>query len=154
CQPRHRGREPPGRRARGFAGRAGGREVRDAPRAWRRCRRADRRRRASRRRPDRRREPGHDGCAPRPRQRAEQGVAPQPVQPADPRHDEEVTTQRGRVRTEPSAKRVRAFVDGVAIADTTHPVLVWEKPQYPAFYFPVTDVRTDLLVPTGTITHS
>ena len=65
-----------------------------------------------------------------------------------------MTTQRGRVRTEPSAKRVRAVVDGVAVADTTHPVLVWEKPQCPAFYFPVADVRTDLLVPTGTVTHS
>jgi uncharacterized protein (DUF427 family) len=65
-----------------------------------------------------------------------------------------VTTPRGRVRTEPSAKRVRAFVDEVAIADTTHPVLVWEKPQYPAFYFPIADVRTELLVPTSTVTHS
>jgi uncharacterized protein (DUF427 family) len=31
---------------------------------------------------------------------------------------------------------------------------VWEFPYYPAYYLPVADVRTDLLEPTGTVTHS
>ncbi len=61
---------------------------------------------------------------------------------------------RGRVKVEPSAKRVRAYVHGVAIADTTHALLVWEVPYYPAYYVPVADVRMDLLVPTDTVTHS
>jgi uncharacterized protein (DUF427 family) len=65
-----------------------------------------------------------------------------------------VTTERGRVRIESSQKRVRAFVDGVVIADSTHPVLVFEGPNYPQYYFPLEDVRTDLLVPTDTVTHS
>ncbi len=61
---------------------------------------------------------------------------------------------RGRVRVEPAAKRVRVFVAGVAIADTVHPLYVWETPFYPAYYLPVADVRTDLLEPTPTVTHS
>jgi uncharacterized protein (DUF427 family) len=63
-------------------------------------------------------------------------------------------THRGRVKVEPSAKRVRPYVNGVAIADTTHALLVWEVPYYPAYYIPVADVRTDLLVPSDTVTHS
>ena len=64
------------------------------------------------------------------------------------------TTQRGRIRLEPSAKRVRVYFGGQVIADTTRPMLVWEIPPYPAYYFPVEDVQTDLLVPTGNSTHS
>ena len=54
--------------------------------------------------------------------------------------------ERQRVRMERSAKRVRTYVGGVAIADSTAPWLVWEKPFYPTYYFPDEDVRTDLLV--------
>ncbi len=61
---------------------------------------------------------------------------------------------RGRVKVEQSAKRVRAYVHGVPIVDTTHALLVWEVPYYPAYYVPVADVRMDLLVPTDTVTHS
>jgi uncharacterized protein (DUF427 family) len=61
---------------------------------------------------------------------------------------------RGRVKVEPSAKRVRPYVHGVPIADTTHALLVWEVPYFPAYYLPVADVRMDLLVPTDTVTHS
>jgi hypothetical protein len=38
------------------------------------------------------------------------------------------TTARGRVRVEPSQKRVRAYFAGDLVADTTHPLLVWEIP--------------------------
>jgi uncharacterized protein (DUF427 family) len=62
--------------------------------------------------------------------------------------------QRGGVRVERSAKRVRAYLNGVAVADTTRPLLVWEKPYYPAYYLPVADVRTDLFVASDTVTHS
>jgi uncharacterized protein (DUF427 family) len=64
------------------------------------------------------------------------------------------TTQRGRVRVEHGAKRVRAYVGGELVADTTEPLLVWEKPQYPAYYFPVADVRTELLSPDGGVARS
>ncbi len=63
------------------------------------------------------------------------------------------TEQRGRVRAEPGAKRVRAFLGGELVADTTRPLLVWEVPYYPVYYLPVTDVVAQL-VPTGAIDHS
>jgi uncharacterized protein (DUF427 family) len=64
------------------------------------------------------------------------------------------TTQRGRVRVEHGAKRIRAYLGGELVADTSEPLLVWEKPQYPAYYFPVTDVRTELLEADGGVIHS
>jgi uncharacterized protein (DUF427 family) len=60
----------------------------------------------------------------------------------------------GRVRVERGAKRVRAYLGGEVVADTIRPRLVWEVPSYPAYYFPLADVRTDLLVPSDTVTHS
>jgi uncharacterized protein (DUF427 family) len=65
-----------------------------------------------------------------------------------------MTTSRGRVRVEPGRKRVRTYLGGELVADTTHPVLVWEGPYYPTYYLPAADVRTELLVPDGTVTHS
>ena len=60
---------------------------------------------------------------------------------------------RGRVRVEPSAKRVRAYLAGHLVADTARPALVWEIPYYPMYYIPVADVRAELL-PTGKTEHS
>jgi uncharacterized protein (DUF427 family) len=60
---------------------------------------------------------------------------------------------RGRVRVEPGAKRVRTYLAGRLVADTLHPVLVWEIPYYPAYYLPLADVRAEL-VPTGKTEHS
>lgn len=40
------------------------------------------------------------------------------------------------------------------MADTTRPMLVWEIPYYPAYYFLVEDVRTDLLEADGGVAHS
>jgi len=59
----------------------------------------------------------------------------------------------GTVRTEPGAKRVRAYLGGQLVADTRHPLLVWEIPYYPAYYLPLADVLADL-VPTGATEHS
>ena len=65
------------------------------------------------------------------------------------------TTQtRGRVRVEQGAKRIRAYLGGELVADTTRPLLVWEKPYYPTYYVPADDVRTDLLTPDGGVSHS
>lgn len=61
---------------------------------------------------------------------------------------------RGRVRVEHGAKRVRAYLGGELVADTTRPLLVWEKPYYPTYYFPSSDVRTDLLEADGGVAHS
>ncbi|MEP7019384.1 MAG: DUF427 domain-containing protein [Pseudonocardiales bacterium] len=56
---------------------------------------------------------------------------------------------RGRVKVEHSAKRVRGYLDGKTVVDSAAPVLVWEKPYYPTYYFPATDVSAEL-VPDGT----
>jgi len=52
--------------------------------------------------------------------------------------------KRGRIKVEPSRKRVRAFLAGRAVVDTIAPVLVWEKPYYPTYYLPLGDVRAKL----------
>ena len=63
------------------------------------------------------------------------------------------TRVRGRVRVEEGAKRIRAYLGGELVADTTRPLLVWEKPQYPTYYIPLDDVRAELS-PDGGVTHS
>jgi uncharacterized protein (DUF427 family) len=45
----------------------------------------------------------------------------------------------------PSARRVRAMVDGRVVVDTTRAVYVWEHPAYPQYYLPVEDVDPDLV---------
>ena len=60
---------------------------------------------------------------------------------------------RGRVRTEPGHKRVRAYLEGEPVVDTRSALLVWEVPYYPAYYVPLADVRAEL-VPTGETSHS
>jgi uncharacterized protein (DUF427 family) len=55
---------------------------------------------------------------------------------------------RGRVRVEKSAKRVRGYLGGELVFDTTDARLVWENPHYPAYYLPSSDVRMELLAPT------
>jgi uncharacterized protein (DUF427 family) len=62
--------------------------------------------------------------------------------------------QRGRVRTEPSQKRVRVMLGGEVIADTKDALYVWEIPMFPQYYFPVPDVKSGALEPTETITRS
>lgn len=61
---------------------------------------------------------------------------------------------RGRVRVEPSDRRVRVMLGGEMVADTVRPLLVWEVPYYPTYYFPGEDVRTDLLVESGEVRDS
>jgi uncharacterized protein (DUF427 family) len=63
------------------------------------------------------------------------------------------TVPRGRVRVEQGAKRVRAYLGGEVVADTTRPLLVWEVPYYPTYYLPTADVAAEL-VPTGEVDHS
>lgn len=66
----------------------------------------------------------------------------------------ETTKPHGRIRIETGAKRVRAYVGGEVVADTARPVLVWEVPYYPTYYFPLADVRAELLDGDGGVAHS
>ncbi|MGP3960380.1 DUF427 domain-containing protein [Nonomuraea sp. 3N208] len=61
---------------------------------------------------------------------------------------------RGRVRVERTAKRVRTYLGGRVVADTTSALLVWEVPYYPTYYFPLADVDEAALKATGTTKHS
>lgn len=63
-------------------------------------------------------------------------------------------TNRGRVRVERSAKRVRTYLGGRVVADTTRALLVWEVPYYPTYYFPLEDVEESALKRTDTTKHS
>jgi uncharacterized protein (DUF427 family) len=63
------------------------------------------------------------------------------------------TDQRGRVRIERSAKRLRGYLGDELVFDTTAPLLVWERPYYPTYYVPAVDVVAELL-DTGEVHHS
>lgn len=63
-------------------------------------------------------------------------------------------TNRGRVHVEHTAKRVRTYLGGRVVADTTSALLVWEVPYYPTYYFPLQDVDASALKATGATRHS
>jgi uncharacterized protein (DUF427 family) len=48
---------------------------------------------------------------------------------------------------EESPRRVRAFLAGIPVADSTRMMLLHESAHVPVYYFPLDDVRTDLLEP-------
>lgn len=52
-------------------------------------------------------------------------------------------------RLEPTPKRVRCFLGGTAVADSTHAMLCFETNRLPVYYFPLDDVRDGALVPSG-----
>jgi len=57
-----------------------------------------------------------------------------------------VTGPQGHeVRVERSAKRVRAYLAGELVVDTTSPWLVWERPYFPTYYLSVADLRAELV---------
>ena len=64
--------------------------------------------------------------------------------PRDPYH---------RVDILASSRHVRVEVDGVTVADSTQPVILFETGLPARYYLPLTDVRTELLTPTATVTH-
>ena len=64
------------------------------------------------------------------------------------------TRARGRVRIERGGKRVRAYLGGELVGDTTEPLLVWEGRSYPTYYFPVSDVREATLGAVDGSAHS
>jgi uncharacterized protein (DUF427 family) len=52
-----------------------------------------------------------------------------------------------------SSRRVRVEVDGVTVADTAQPRILFETGLPPRYYVPLGDVRMDLLRPSPTVTH-
>jgi len=50
---------------------------------------------------------------------------------------------------EPVPRRIRAYLGGEKVLDTTRAWYVWEWPHYPQYYVPLADVRRDLLVSEG-----
>jgi uncharacterized protein (DUF427 family) len=50
---------------------------------------------------------------------------------------------------EPVPRRIRAFVAGEKVLDTTRALYVWEWPFYPQYYIPLADVNRDFLAPEG-----
>jgi uncharacterized protein (DUF427 family) len=52
--------------------------------------------------------------------------------------------RRGRVRAERGQKRVRGYLGGELVFDTSMPLLVWEVPYYPAYYVPQADVVAEV----------
>ncbi len=57
------------------------------------------------------------------------------------------------IRMEPSPRRVRVQFGNEWIADSTEMMLLYEVNHLPVYYFPVKDVRLDLLHPTEHSTH-
>jgi len=64
--------------------------------------------------------------------------------PRDPYH---------RVDILASSRHVRVEVDGVTVADSARPVILFETGLPPRYYLPLSDLRTDLLTPSVTQTH-
>jgi uncharacterized protein (DUF427 family) len=64
--------------------------------------------------------------------------------PRDPYH---------RVDILASSRHVRVDVDGVTVADSARPVILFETGLPSRFYLPLPDVRTDMLTPSDTRTH-
>ena len=58
-----------------------------------------------------------------------------------------------RIALEPSPRRVRAVFNGETVADSTRVKLMRESRHTPVYYFPLDDVRMDLMSRTGHATH-
>ncbi len=57
------------------------------------------------------------------------------------------------VLNEVSPKRIRVMFNGEAVADSTQALLMMEAWHRPAYYFPQSDVRMDLMRRTDESTH-
>jgi uncharacterized protein (DUF427 family) len=62
--------------------------------------------------------------------------------------------EQSRPRIEPNLRRIRAFLGGRAVADSSRTVYLFEPGRLPVYYFPREDVRFDLLDPASHHTHS
>jgi uncharacterized protein (DUF427 family) len=64
--------------------------------------------------------------------------------PRDPYH---------RVDVLHSSRHVRVEIDGVTVADSVRPTILFETGLPPRYYLPLPDTRTDLMAPTATVSH-
>jgi uncharacterized protein (DUF427 family) len=60
---------------------------------------------------------------------------------------------RSRVDILDSSQNVRIELDGVTVADSHSPRILYETGLPPRYYLPPTDVRLDLLEPAGSVTY-
>jgi uncharacterized protein (DUF427 family) len=60
------------------------------------------------------------------------------------------TVDRATVVVEPTERRVRAFLGGQPIADSRRVLVAFEPRRLPVYYFPMADVRVELLQPAAT----
>lgn len=60
----------------------------------------------------------------------------------------------GAIRFEQSPRRVRAFFNRVAVADSRRVMIMLEPRHLPVYYLPIEDIRMDLLVPSDHETQS
>jgi len=65
----------------------------------------------------------------------------------------EVPRSRGVIYFEDSPRRIRARFGGETIVDSRHAKLLHEQNHLPIYYFPMDEVRMDLLEPTSHATH-
>jgi uncharacterized protein (DUF427 family) len=79
---------------------------------------------------------------------------PRPEEPEPSTNGSASPGRRGQVRVEQGAKRVRAYLGGAVVVDSIAPLLVWEAPYYPTYYFPESDVRADLVADGDADLHS
>jgi uncharacterized protein (DUF427 family) len=52
-----------------------------------------------------------------------------------------------------SSRHVRIEIDGVTVADSARPHILFETGLPPRYYLPLTDIRTELLRPSETVSH-
>jgi uncharacterized protein (DUF427 family) len=52
-----------------------------------------------------------------------------------------------------SSRRVRVELDGITVAESSQPRVLFETGLPPRYYLPLTDLRMDLLRPSDSITH-
>jgi uncharacterized protein (DUF427 family) len=70
------------------------------------------------------------------------------------RSPEQTSAKQRGIKLERGAKWVRTYLGGELVASTRRPLLVWEVPFYPTYYFPAEDVRGELLEADGGLSHS
>ncbi|MER9594861.1 DUF427 domain-containing protein [Mesorhizobium sp. M0244] len=54
----------------------------------------------------------------------------------------------------PSPKRLRVQVGSMTVADSINALVLYESDHLPVYYFPVSDVREEFLLPSKTTTES
>ena len=58
-----------------------------------------------------------------------------------------------RAFMEPTPKRIRVVFGGEVVADSRNVLIMHETKHLPAYYFPMKDIRMDLMEPTSHKTH-